>query len=83
MTASEDALERIDTKAICVVTGNPIRDDFFSADRSKLRRQWGIGDKTCIVSFGGSLGARTINELVAKLMALHAKTGNEIGRAHV
>lgn len=74
MAATEDALLRIETKSHCIVTGNPVRDEFFSANREKLRKQWDIGEKTCIVSFGGSLGARTINELCAKLIQRHAGT---------
>lgn len=72
MVASEDAIKRLECKGRCVVTGNPIRAEFFSADREKLRKEWNAKDKTVIVSFGGSLGARTINELSAKLMQKHA-----------
>ena len=75
MASSADAFKKIDAKAKCVVTGNPVRDEFFSAKRDKLRREWGIGDKTCVVSFGGSLGARTINEIAAKFMSRHVGTG--------
>ncbi len=73
MVASADAVPRLECRGRCVVTGNPIRQAFFSADREKLRRTWGAKDKTVIVSFGGSLGARTINQLNAKLMQLHAQ----------
>jgi len=76
MAASDDAFTRMDTKdALRTVTGNPVRDAFFTASREKLRRLWGVGDRVCVVSFGGSLGARTINELTAAFMELHAATG--------
>lgn len=75
MAASEDAFQRIETDARRVVTGNPVRDAFFIENRSKLRKEWEIGDKTCVVSFGGSLGAQTINELAAKFMQLHVGSG--------
>lgn len=78
MAASEDAARRLDCRGRRVVTGNPIRPAFFSANRDKLRREWGAKDKTVIVSFGGSLGARTINQLNAKLMQLHAKDGGHL-----
>ncbi|MEG2677278.1 MAG: undecaprenyldiphospho-muramoylpentapeptide beta-N-acetylglucosaminyltransferase [Oscillospiraceae bacterium] len=71
MVACEDAISRLHCKSKCVVTGNPIRSEFFSADREKLRREWGAKGKTVVVSFGGSLGARTINLLSAKFMQLH------------
>ncbi len=76
MVASEDAVPRLECRGRCVVTGNPIRAAFFSADREKLRRAWGARDKTVIVSFGGSLGARTINQLSASLMRLHERADN-------
>ncbi len=56
-----------------VVTGNPVRDDIVTADRVAAREFYGVGDRVCIVSFGGSLGARRLNEAVADLMAWHIK----------
>ena len=60
----------------CVVTGNPIRGSVLKADRDISRIELGIpDDKVCILSFGGSLGARRINEAIADLMAWHYKRG--------
>jgi len=53
------------------VTGNPIRAEIFTADRAAARRELGVGQKVCILSFGGSLGAQKINEAVADLIAWH------------
>ena len=75
MVASADAVPRLHCRGRCVVTGNPIRDAFFTASREKLRSEWKAADKTVVVSFGGSLGARTINEVAARLMKLHAGSG--------
>lgn len=75
MVASEDAIPRLHSRARCVVTGNPIRAEFFSASREKLRREWNARNKTVVVSFGGSLGARTINQVSARLMKRHAGSG--------
>lgn len=45
-----------------VVTGNPVRDEVLSADRSASRTTLGIGeDEVVLVVFGGSSGARRIN----------------------
>lgn len=53
----------------CVV-GNPVRGSILLADRSKARQKLGIADDmVCILSFGGSQGARRINEAIADLFA--------------
>ncbi len=53
------------------VTGNPVRQEIFTTDRKEAREFYGIGDRICILSFGGSLGAQRLNEAVAELMAWH------------
>ena len=40
-----------------------------AANREAIRAQLGAGDRTVILSFGGSLGARRVNEVVADLCA--------------
>ena len=45
------------------VVGRPIPADTLGADRATARERFGIGgDERCLLVFGGSLGARTINE---------------------
>lgn len=45
------------------VVGRPVPADTLNADREAARARWGIRpDETCVLVFGGSLGARTINE---------------------
>jgi UDP-N-acetylglucosamine--N-acetylmuramyl-(pentapeptide) pyrophosphoryl-undecaprenol N-acetylglucosamine transferase len=48
-----------------------VRPDVFekAAQREAIRAQLGAGDRTVILSFGGSLGARRVNEVVADLCA--------------
>ena len=58
-----------------IVSGNPVRAQIIFADREKARARLGIGGRICIVSFGGSLGARRINEAVAGLMAWEQARG--------
>lgn len=51
-----------------VVTGNPVRQSVIRADRAEGRRSLGIPkDATMLLVFGGSLGARHLNEGVAVL----------------
>ncbi len=57
------------------VTGNPVREAIFSADRELSRMRLGVEDRICILSFGGSLGARKINEAIAEVMRWHQNSG--------
>jgi len=52
-----------------VVSGNPVRHEMLSGDRSWIRRTWTIpeGAKVLLV-LGGSLGARQLNQLVAEAL---------------
>lgn len=51
-----------------VVTGNPVRQSVIRADRAEGRRNLGIPkDSTMLLVFGGSLGARHLNQGVAAL----------------
>ena len=59
-----------------VVTGNPVRQEIFTEDREAAREFYGIGDRLCILSFGGSLGAQRLNEAVSDLMAWHLSEKN-------
>ncbi len=54
-----------------IVTGNPVRQEIFTANRKEARDFYGVGERICILSFGGSLGAQKLNEAVAELMAWH------------
>src|SRR5207248_1533703 len=44
------------------VTGRPVPPGTGSADREAARRRFGLPDGPCLLVFGGSIGARTINE---------------------
>ena len=73
MLAVADAQSHLSPSARCVVTGNPIRPAVLRADREQARKALGIQEDTpLILSFGGSLGARRINEAVADLLTWSA-----------
>ncbi|MFT7473426.1 MAG: UDP-N-acetylglucosamine--N-acetylmuramyl-(pentapeptide) pyrophosphoryl-undecaprenol N-acetylglucosamine transferase [Verrucomicrobiales bacterium] len=64
-------------------TGNPVRAEVLAVatagDRSRIdaRKRFGLGeDKKLIAVFGGSLGARTINDAVAGALALLEDRGD-------
>ncbi len=63
-----------------LVTGTPVRGDFFRLTRKQAKQKLGMDDgRPLIVSFWGSLGAREMNRQMAEFLALEA----QIGRAHV
>lgn len=59
-----------------IVTGNPVRQEIFTEGRKAARDFYNVGNRICILSFGGSLGAKRLNEAVAELMAWHLKERN-------
>lgn len=69
MLAMPKAMDYIKDCKNVVVTGNPIRADFDNLDKATSRDKLGIPqDVKMILSFGGSLGARPVNEAVAQLL---------------
>ena len=65
------AVEKLGAPDKTLVVGNPVRPEVFvqAANREAIRAQLGAGDRTVILSFGGSLGARRVTEVVADLCA--------------
>lgn len=74
MLAVADAKKYFE-KADCVVTGNPVRNEILTADKAKAKAELGLDDRPVVLSFGGSLGARKINEALADLVARSGKDG--------
>lgn len=56
-----------------VVTGTPVREDFFTLTREEAKKRLGINDgRPLIVSFWGSLGAAGMNANMADMLVLEA-----------
>lgn len=56
-----------------VVTGTPVREDFFSMTKEAAKRRLGVDDgRPLVVSFWGSLGASGMNAQMAEMLALEA-----------
>ncbi|MBO1679409.1 undecaprenyldiphospho-muramoylpentapeptide beta-N-acetylglucosaminyltransferase [Bittarella massiliensis (ex Durand et al. 2017)] len=73
LLAVPEAQRFLQPKGDCVVTGNPIRESVLLAMPKESRAHYQLEGKICILSFGGSLGARPLNEVVADLMAYTQK----------
>lgn len=75
MLAVKDAEKHFKNSSNCVVTGNPVRNEVITADKNKSRQELNLDQRPVVLSFGGSLGARKINEGVAALIARSGKDG--------
>lgn len=73
MLANEDAKKYLSKKSNVFVTGNPIRKEIIQATKSISRKKLRLDNRPVILSFGGSLGARKINEAILDLMEFSAK----------
>ena len=73
--ATQDGADRLACPQKAYVTGNPVRPEFFTSDRTAARERLNVGDRICVLSFGGSLGAKTMNELAARVMSVHHNSG--------
>ena len=76
------AVEKLGAPEKTLVVGNPVRPEIFAQDRAMERSLLGAGDRTVILSFGGSLGARRINEVVAELAAWEQKNNKNVLHIH-
>ncbi len=70
MLTVEAAKEHLSCKNPPVVTGLPVRREILTADRDFARAKLGISDDALLVlSMGGSLGAKAVNEAVVGFIA--------------
>ena len=69
MLAVPDAKKYFDKSVDFVITGNPVRQEILTAKKEESRKELGLDNRPVVLSFGGSLGARKINEAVADLVA--------------
>lgn len=76
------AVEKLGAPQKTLVVGNPVRPEVFQQDRAGARAMLGAGSRTVILSFGGSLGARRINEVVADLAAWEQKNHKNVLHLH-
>ena len=66
-----------------VVTGTPVRGDFFTLTRAQAREKLGLTDERPLVaSFWGSLGARFMNEHMLDFFRLEARAGMPFHHIH-
>lgn len=75
MLAVDEARKHFEGDVNFVLTGNPIRPEILRVDEKAAKEKLAADGKPLVLSFGGSLGARKINEGVADLIARSGKDG--------
>ena len=66
-----------------LVTGTPVRGDFFRLTKREAKQKLGMDDgRPLIVSFWGSLGATEMNRQMAAFLALEARDGVPFHHVH-
>lgn len=69
MLTHVNAEKHMESKNPVTVTGLPVRGEMLKADRTESRKKLGIPDEALLVlSMGGSLGAKTINDAMVNLI---------------
>lgn len=68
MLTAPEAEKLLKPKNPCVVTGLPIRGEIIGANKEFARAEMKLDTRPLILSMGGSLGARAINEAVKYLI---------------
>lgn len=82
MLTVKEALDYMDFDCPYTVTGLPVRSGITQKTKREARKALGFDDSLCILSFGGSLGAGCINEVMEELIPWHVKNGMKINHIH-
>jgi UDP-N-acetylglucosamine--N-acetylmuramyl-(pentapeptide) pyrophosphoryl-undecaprenol N-acetylglucosamine transferase len=84
MLAFPEAAERLGEPVKYTVTGLPTREAYSGKriTREEAKKALGLSNDLCILSFGGSLGARTINNIAAELIKFTSSLPQNINHIH-
>ena len=83
MVGFEGAAEHYHHPEKVVVTGTPVRGDFFRYTRREAREKLGIHDeRPLLLSYWGSLGATVMNDYMARFIALECGAGTPFHHIH-
>ena len=83
MVGFEESRNHYEHPEKVVVTGTPVRGDFFRYTRKEARAQLGLtDDKPLVLSVWGSLGASVMNRQIVDFIALECKAGEPFHHIH-
>ncbi len=76
LLAVEAAAKYLHPNCKYAVVGNPVRQEVIFKSRKESREKYNVGERMCILSFGGSLGAQKLNDAIANLIEKNASNPN-------
>ena len=83
MVGFEESRSHYENQEKVVVTGTPVRGDFFRFTRRQAREQLGLTDeRPLLLTVWGSLGARVMNGQTARLIQLEHENGAPFHHIH-
>ena len=83
MVGFEESRNHYEHPEKVVVTGTPVRGDFFRYTRKEAREKLGIADdRPLLLSFFGSLGAAVMNDLMVDVIAQECAQGAPFRHIH-
>ena len=83
MVGFEESRDRYDHPEKVVVTGTPVRGDFFRYTREEARKVLGLQDqRPLVLSYWGSLGAKVMNGHMADFIAKECYEGSPYYHIH-
>jgi UDP-N-acetylglucosamine--N-acetylmuramyl-(pentapeptide) pyrophosphoryl-undecaprenol N-acetylglucosamine transferase len=76
MLTVEDAKKHLEPKNDVIVTGLPVRGELLNKSKVDARQELNIPDgKKLVLSFGGSLGAKPLNDAMFDILCKHSDDG--------
>lgn len=76
MVGFEESKSHYADQSKVVVTGTPVREDFFALTREEARRKLGFADgKPLVVTTWGSLGAQVMNDYMVEFVVRECQAG--------
>lgn len=83
MIGLDSARDQYPSNKKIIVTGTPVRPDFFQYTRKEAREKLGIlDDRKLVLSYWGSLGAEFMNGLVVAMVMKEQTSGNAFRHIH-
>lgn len=83
LLGNDECKKHLSKRAKILTVGNPVSESFRAGSRIEARRSLGIkDDEIFILSFGGSIGADKLNNVVIEVMKKHSAKNPKIKHIH-
>jgi len=76
LIVNEEAKKHLPSNIEILVTGTPVRKKIATIDPKKAREKLNLNNNPVILSFGGSLGAETINKVISEIIIKYKNNSN-------